>query len=90
MPHSPKAAAVGLAQDTVVWRGQGVKPEAGKALAGIRLQGGGALKSVVTVGGQKSGQKTGLGGDGSWSGAGASQQGPAMHLVCGDTQPRPA
>lgn len=46
--YSPETAGVGLAQDTVVRRGQGVKPEVSKALVGVGLGGGGALKSVVT------------------------------------------
>lgn len=46
--YSPETAGVGLAQDTVVRRGQGVKPEVSKALVGVGLGGGGALKSIVT------------------------------------------
>jgi hypothetical protein len=35
--HSPKAAGVGLAQGTVLRRGQGVKPKVGRTLVGSRL-----------------------------------------------------
>lgn len=47
--HSPKTVGVHLAQDTVIRGRQGVKPEVGEALVGIRLRGGGALKSIVAV-----------------------------------------
>lgn len=78
VPHSPEAAGVGLAQDTVVGRGEGVKPEVRKALVGIRLRGGRALKSVVAGGGGNSSQETGLGGGLTARACDAP--------ICGDTQ----
>lgn len=65
---SPETAGVGLAQDTVVRGRQGVKPEVGKALVGIGLRGGGALKSIVT--GRR---KTRRSGDGQWRGCEPAQ-----------------
>lgn len=65
---SPETAGIGLAQDTVVRGRQGVKPEVGKALVGIRLRGGGALKSIVT--GRR---KTRWSGDRQWQGCKPAQ-----------------
>lgn len=65
---SPETAGVGLAQDTVIRGRQGVKPEVGKALVGIGLRGGGALKSIVT--GRR---KTRRSGDRQWWGCEPAQ-----------------
>lgn len=46
--YLPKTTGVGLAQDTVFRRGQGVEPEVSGALVGSRLRGRCALKPVVT------------------------------------------
>lgn len=65
---SPETAGVGLAQDTVIRGRQGVIPEVGKALVGIGLRGGGALKSIVT--GRR---KTWRSGDRQWQGCEPAQ-----------------
>lgn len=85
VPHSPEAAAVGLAQDTVVWWGQGVKPEAGKALVGLRLRGGGALKSIVAAREKRSGDRLGWGWEQSGAGGGPHHKGLQYTHLWGHT-----
>lgn len=85
VPYSPEAAAVGLAQDTVVWWGQGIKPEAGKALVGLRLRGGGALKSIVAGGEKGSGDRLGWGWEQSGAGRGPHHKGLQYTHLWGHT-----